>query len=285
MPSSAFLLPQDLIRAAVLALLVLATTACLHRCWLRRRQQDRALLLLLLGATAVLGMTAFLLAQDYRLRVLPDRMAGMAVPAWDGWLLVDGAMGLLALALLAVSRQRDDQLQRLLSEATTDPLTGVLNRRALMALAGPALERPRRQGEPSSLVMLDLDHFKRINDGHGHAAGDAVLQQLGAVLRSASRGRDIIARVGGEEFVLLLPGEGVDGARSVAERLREDVARLIPHPGGEGHRITLSAGLAAIGPGEPVAALEKALSAADQALYAAKAAGRDRVIVASGPVR
>ena len=127
--------------------------------------------------------------------------------------------------------------------------------------------------------MLDLDRFKAINDGFGHHAGDLVLRGGAAAIARAVRATDGPGRLGGVEFVLLLPGDGVAAAAQVAERLRVLVADSVRHPGAPQCRVTFSAGVAAIGAEADAAALEAALSAADRALYAAKADGRDRIVI------
>jgi diguanylate cyclase (GGDEF)-like protein len=159
-------------------------------------------------------------------------------------------------------------------QARTDPLTGLLNRRALAEIAVPALARARRSGSPLSLVLLDIDHFKQVNDAHGHAAGDAVLVGIAAMLRSRLRAGDGCARLGGEEFVLLLPDTGEAQALQVAEALRaqlaaSDVAGVGPS--------TASFGVST---GRGDADFDTLLREADRAMYAAKAAGRNRVVQA-----
>ncbi len=161
-------------------------------------------------------------------------------------------------------------LQALLREqAMHDALTGLLNRRALAERHGHETATP---DAPLSLVLLDLDHFKRINDSHGHATGDAVLRDFAAALRSGLRAGDALFRVGGEEFALLLPGATPAQAAARVQALREIVARWrlaqLPEP------VTFSAGVAAHGPA--TATLEALLAAADDALYAAKRGGRNR---------
>ena len=175
----------------------------------------------------------------------------------------------------------------LLAEASrTDALTGLLNRRGFFEKGEAELLRSRRSGRPISVVMADADHFKRINDQHGHAAGDLALQGLANLLRSSLRGQDLVARWGGEEFLLLLPETDAHGASLVAESIRRRVA-LQPQMIGE-HEVplTLSFGLAEH---RPERSLEVTIAHADAALYRAKAEGRDRVVAhraapVSGPV-
>lgn len=158
--------------------------------------------------------------------------------------------------------------------AMLDPLTGALNRRAFVERATAEAAALARRGEPAVLLLADLDHFKQVNDAHGHAVGDLVLKVVSECLRQHLRTGDAMARWGGEEFLLLLAGSSDSVAREVAERLRQAVMALAPADWPPGLRITLSAGLAPWAAGQP---LQCALEAADRALYAAKAAGRNRV--------
>jgi len=156
-----------------------------------------------------------------------------------------------------------------------DHLTGVANRRAFFEAAELELQRNRRAPRPTALVLLDADHFKRINDRHGHPGGDAVLRQLGLMLVATFRQVDVVARVGGEEFAVLLPSSTGDGALAVAERLRQLVAQqAILFEGGR-IELTISAGVAA-SDGVNLD-LDTLMKRADQALYAAKANGRNRI--------
>src|SRR5581483_1953565 len=136
-----------------------------------------------------------------------------------------------------------------------------------------------RHGYPLSLLLLDADHFKRVNDTHGHAAGDAVLQGFAKVLTGVARRSDVVGRWGGEEFVVALPQTGAAGARVAAERVRRALAEArYPIPGGEALRMTASVGAATA---QPPWSKEAVVSAADEAMYAAKARGRNRVEFAS----
>jgi diguanylate cyclase (GGDEF)-like protein/PAS domain S-box-containing protein len=157
-----------------------------------------------------------------------------------------------------------------------DDLTGVANRRAFFEAAELELTRNRRSPRPTALILFDADHFKGINDRHGHPAGDCVLRQLGAALSATFRQVDVVARVGGEEFAVLLPSSSLEGAAVVAERLRELVARQPVLCEGVTISYTVSAGIAAIAAGESID-LDTLIKRADQALYAAKANGRNRV--------
>jgi diguanylate cyclase (GGDEF)-like protein len=187
---------------------------------------------------------------------------------------------LLALSLLFALRKRQES-HRLAIQALSDELTRLPNRRALLALAEEALQRARRRGTPLALLMVDADHFKRINDEHGHATGDEVLRALAQRLSGSLRGGDRVGRLGGEEFVVLLPQADADLAQAIAERMRAAVAQA-PLPTAAGPlAVTVSIGLAQLGP--QAASVGALLAAADAALYQAKSAGRNRVAVAAVP--
>jgi two-component system, cell cycle response regulator len=161
------------------------------------------------------------------------------------------------------------RLEALLRE---DALTGLSNRRAILTQLGGMVSAARRHGHPLSIAILDLDHFKRINDTHGHKTGDAVLVGSAQVLRSHLRAEDQLGRLGGEEFLILLPDTDADAAGHVAEKLRVELAgAATPVP------VTGSIGLATWDGEAP----EDLLQRADEALYAAKDAGRDQVMAAT----
>jgi diguanylate cyclase (GGDEF)-like protein len=175
-------------------------------------------------------------------------------------------------SFLVMQRRRSEERMRHL--AMYDPLTELHNRRAFMELAGRELARARREGVPTALLMIDLDHFKAINDQYGHQAGDRVLADIAARLRATVRSADLPGRYGGEEFCVLLPCTGADEAQRIAERVRAAVAQRplggLPAP------VTVSIGAAcATNPG---LSLDQLLREADDRLYTAKAAGRNRVV-------
>jgi diguanylate cyclase len=169
-------------------------------------------------------------------------------------------------------RRAFDHIEEL---AIRDELTGAYNRRFLMETLARERARAERAAEPFALCLLDLDHFKSINDTFGHPAGDAVLKHFATLAPRGLRGIDTFGRYGGEEFLLVLPGTGREGALAVAERVRAAVeAAAFPGVPPE-RRVTITAGVAVHGKGEEVAAL---LARADEALYQGKRAGRNRVI-------
>jgi len=165
---------------------------------------------------------------------------------------------------------------RLKRRADRDGLTGLYNRRTFDTRLDQELKRHMRHKEGFVLMMADLDHFKRVNDTHGHLAGDAVLRSAAQALESGLRETDFVARYGGEEFAIILPHTGTAQAWLLAERLRRRVAEASPRYAGRPIPVTISIGLAGFLPGQ-AATPASLVSQADQALYAAKNAGRDRV--------
>jgi diguanylate cyclase (GGDEF)-like protein/PAS domain S-box-containing protein len=171
--------------------------------------------------------------------------------------------------------------EKLRAEAIHDPLTGLFNRRYLEETLPRELHRARRTNAPLSVVMLDLDGFKRFNDTYGHDAGDALLRELGKLVREKLRKSDISCRYGGEEFVLVLPDSSLADAEQRVEQIRAQIKEMqIPHGDQLLRAITVSAGVAQAD--ERTANPNELLRAADSALYAAKNAGRDRVVVYRG---
>jgi diguanylate cyclase (GGDEF)-like protein len=252
-------------------------------------------LMLLVVMVVALADQLAMAARAFLLLLLAHDLAAVACGLPGALLLGSnlfvGSAAAVGLLLVHVAEQRDLHAFRmevaLRTLATTDGLTGLLNRRAFTRALEGELERARRHGHPLSLLLLDVDHFKRINDAHGHPAGDAVLQHLARTCTALLRRSDVAARVGGEEFALLLPHAAAGQAAQTAERLRGALAgagpsapvTALPSGGAQGERppvdFTVSIGVATWGgPGEPAEAL---LQRADAALYAAKRAGRDRV--------
>jgi two-component system, cell cycle response regulator len=169
-----------------------------------------------------------------------------------------------------------EQARRL---AMSDPLTGLLNRRAFLDSMRGWVAHHERYEQPVSLLLLDVDHFKRVNDTYGHEAGDTVLRAIAGILPTVTRQSDVIARWGGEEFVIGLPQTGTIGARVAAERIRRAIAGLaLTAPSGEKLSVTASVGVACLSVGE---SLDGLVSRSDEAMYAAKARGRNRIEVHS----
>ena len=179
---------------------------------------------------------------------------------------------LVGVAILSSALMRSDLEHR--TEAVVDDLTGMLNRRALEQRLEELEAQAAVGGQPIAAIAADIDHFKRVNDEHGHARGDDVLVEVAYRLRSRLRAFDLAYRVGGEEFLVLLPGAGVDEAHTLADKLREAVVSDWV----DGLPVTVSFGVAATGGGAFDG--EALLAEADAALYVAKARGRDRVVVA-----
>lgn len=179
----------------------------------------------------------------------------------------------------AVALRNADLLDRLRAQATIDPLTGCHNRRGFDELLAVELSRAQRYGRPMCVILLDIDHFKRINDDFGHEAGDHALQRIGRTVRHAFRTTDSACRYGGEEFALIFPETPKDETMKLAERLRQTIESLAPSTEAP-RQMTASVGVAAFPEdGETAADL---LRAADRALYRAKTQGRNRVVAAWG---
>jgi len=175
-------------------------------------------------------------------------------------------------------RRQKTELERL---AVEDGLTGTLNRRGFEQQVRDVLSRARRSGETVSLLMMDIDYFKRINDSHGHEAGDRALVAVTDAIRSRLRDYDLLGRIGGEEFAVLLPDTSRADGQSAAERILAAVrSHDIPLDHGEVLRCTISIGVSAAS-GDSVSTLDELLRPADEALYRAKGAGRDRVVVSA----
>ncbi len=176
-------------------------------------------------------------------------------------------------ALQDALRRSNDQLREL---SSVDPLTKLFNRRYFMQALETEYERTRRYGAPLSFVMLDIDHFKRLNDTHGHQAGDDVLRGLADLLRMQVRTTDIAGRYGGEEFCVLLPHTGFPGAADLARRVRAAVEATPMETRAGPLAITASLGVA-VCPAPRIRSADDLIRLADEALYEAKAAGRNRV--------
>ncbi|WP_299819992.1 diguanylate cyclase [uncultured Jannaschia sp.] len=174
-----------------------------------------------------------------------------------------------------------DTLDTGLKLAVIDPLTGLHNRRYGLSHLNRVAARCRAQGIRAGVVLMDIDHFKQVNDTYGHPAGDVVLAKVAQTLDNSLRHEDLVARIGGEEFLAILPDTDINQMRFVAERLRNAVEELrIDVPGGQVLQVTLSIGVALLEDRDDAAS--RAMETADKALYSAKGAGRNRVRIASG---
>ncbi len=197
-----------------------------------------------------------------------------AVSSFPGrWVDVMVSVSVVAAVVLTLVRRNDQLLEELREEARTDALTGLLNRRGFEERAALELKRARRDSAPLAAVTFDIDYFKRVNDEWGHEVGDRVLARTGELLADQSRDIDVVARFGGEEFVVLLPGCDGAAAEAFADRAREALARdrvtALPN-------VRLSAGILAAS--VPVS-IEALLQGADAAMYRAKRSGRDRTVL------
>jgi diguanylate cyclase (GGDEF)-like protein len=180
--------------------------------------------------------------------------------------------------LASITIEHHQVLEELEHRAHTDSLTGLANRGRFMELAEVELARAMRYGSPYAVLLLDIDHFKAINDKFGHKSGDAVLQKLAEIMRKTLREVDIIGRIGGEEFAIVLPEAGTATAPKVAERLRQAVAEADMSTGDQVPlRVTVSIGVAL--PADKSSRFENILREADAALYEAKNSGRNRVCI------
>ncbi len=201
---------------------------------------------------------------------------------YRAWQFAIGYVVLLLISVWALRAHLDALAQRehLRQLATTDTLTGIANRRHLLDVAVREFSRARRYEHPLSVLIVDIDRFKSINDRWGHASGDRVIQEMARILQTVARDLDVSGRLGGEEFVVVLPETDLQGAQTIAERLRSAVETTEQvHTGnGKALRFTVSIGVAALDVAD--ASFQATLERADTALYQAKTAGRNRVVVA-----
>lgn len=237
--------------------------------------EPEPVLLLLLAAT-VAGTAICLMSLWWMIRPLSQLANAIKIYRANGTpvrMQIDrkDEIGLLATTVTAMVAETETLMTKLRHQAMTDLLTGLGNRRWLNERAAEELSRAERQQEPLSVLVLDLDRFKGINDGHGHEVGDRVLVATGEIVRTCLRPYDLAARIGGEEFCILLPRTTLDEAEAIGERLRTTLAATIVPPLRKG-RMTASFGLCAAGPGDRLPDL---LLRADFALYEAKRDGRN----------
>jgi diguanylate cyclase (GGDEF)-like protein len=232
-------------------------------------------------ATIAFGVSMFMVAYNDTMG-LQGRLQALhfvlmlVILATISWLARQ--LGVLRNTLKARNDDLSEALNRIQILATHDDLTGLVNRRHMVDLMETQLKRRARTGNEVCIALLDLDHFKQINDTHGHGVGDEVLRTFAMALKTSMRNSDIAARWGGEEFMVLFDDANIETARLSLERARIEVARLPISDSVPALRITFSCGLTESLPGET---LEHTVDRADQALYAAKAAGRNRVMTRS----
>ncbi len=187
-----------------------------------------------------------------------------------------GSVTLIALALVLLLVIMRDTMVEMMVRSETDPLSGALNRRGFERQANRLIELAQRKRTPISFVTLDLDRFKSINDSYGHAAGDRVIVDLAELLTEAVDDKDLVARVGGEEFAVLLPGRTSDQAGLIAEKLRSLISQRLQVRGTGAEAVTASFGVSQYQRGEQLSDLGRR---SDLALYDAKSAGRNRVSI------
>lgn len=268
--------PRILAACGVLALQCLLI---LRWAWRHARTGGRAYLLLLVGGgISLIGLLLRILA------VLSGAAVELSYDVSNLRQSISVSIGTVtvmsfSLGLVLLAKERTEIALRTL--ALRDMLTGLPNRRAILDALERELERSRRAGTALSIVLIDIDHFKKINDVHGHLAGDEVLRQIAVELRQRLRQSDVAGRYGGEEFLLVLPDTALDGALKVVETLRGSIATHPARFGDLSLSYRLSAGVWAGIPG-PGDSSDTLIARADAALYDAKAAGRDSVCVAPG---
>ncbi|HTY04564.1 MAG TPA: sensor domain-containing diguanylate cyclase [Rhodocyclaceae bacterium] len=233
-------------------------------------------------------LLAFEAIDDFPLVVVASQSRDEVLAPWwtftafvaGGLVITLSALGLAAVFVFKSAAETEILQAELERQAHTDSLTGLLNRRHFLTLAEKELSRAERYGGPVAVLMMDIDHFKKINDTYGHQIGDEVLQRLAERCRLELRDIDAIGRMGGEEFAVLLPQTEADVALEVAERLRQVIAETaVPLDRGLPLHFTVSIGVAATRGAVPN--IDTLLSQADDALYEAKDAGRNRIAVAA----
>ena len=263
-------------RTAVLSLVYLALLApsvavIVRRGWSGERSLRVVALTMVLTMLALLvrAWHAWTLPQDYQ-----DMLQGSLAQGLTFLMAFGGMLGAGFGFVLAVFERVAQQMEQ---QATHDGLTGCLNRSTVDTLLEHALQRARREGTPLAFVLLDLDHFKQVNDQHGHRMGDEVLRRFAQTVRGRLRASDAFGRTGGEEFGLVLPATDEAGARRLLEVVRQAVmAMAVADAQGQPVPVTVSAGIAVAAPQDEVSG-DRLYGRADQALYEAKRAGRNRV--------
>lgn len=266
--------------ALMSSLSVLLLVLVIRQAW-RSIQSEFGLVMAVPAALSALAMGALHVAQVTRAWQHPEVLTATAVnvatlPSETWVLLLVSAAGFNYLFLFLVALRLVNTLR---DQARLDPLTSLLNRRAMTHVLQAEWRRHQRSGLPFTLICVDLDFFKRINDEYGHAGGDEVLRIVATRLKAALRSNDRLARIGGEELLVLLPGCRADGpGRESADRVREALGREpVLLSSGQSVKVTASFGVSGARPGD--VNVEQIMERADAALYRAKAAGRDCVVL------
>ena len=262
--------------ALVVAAAYAATAAAAHRVQSLRGSAARLILL-----ASYLVIAAAFVARGFGAALSADGLLAFQAPsglAAAEWFAVFAAMLATTLAYLLLHKERAEaEIERL---SLLDPLTGAYNRRTFHEAAERELARARRGGQPLSMVLLDIDHFRAINEKHGHVVGDEVLARFADLVREALRKEDMLVRFGGEEFVVLLPEVPGPGAVVVAGRIRRRVAEATIHAAGRDFTLTVSLGVSARLDEGPES-VETLIDRATSALALAKERGRNRVVALS----
>ncbi len=242
------------------------------------RTSDKYLFAVMIAGAAVFLVRIALFLEGFQreisVQTLLESNYLVTLQFFSSLIIIGGGLSMLAGEMESrfASQRRDD---------LTDPLSGLLTRRGFYSVMPAMIERARSEGLPLSLILLDIDHFKDVNDNHGHTAGDRVICAFGGLISEASRGSDLAGRMGGEEFALLLVGADEEVTRRVAERMRRGFMALqMPETQYDTH--TTSLGLVNI---PPNCSFEEAYKRADDALYLAKRSGRNRYVEWSGDMR
>ncbi|MDO8319602.1 diguanylate cyclase [Rhodoferax sp.] len=273
----AALLPWYLARVVVGALIYVFQSLVVVLAVLQKRKETAGVGQYFL-VTGFLVLVALTLLQGVGVVLHRDQITSVLSAHWlPGLVFLTSALCtvVVSVGLILMGKERADERNRTL--AMRDALTGLVNRRSLLEALTQQMAHARRHGQPLALLMIDIDYFKRVNDSHGHLSGDKVLKTVAGVIAARTRAQDLPGRLGGEEFLVILPGTTLQGALQLAETLRQE----IEHTGfcsvsGEVIALTISLGVCA--QDQLVAPLcDDMINAADQALYLAKNNGRNRV--------
>lgn len=247
--------------------------------WRRRSDQSPARLpfMALLGV-AIVGVAMIAIGLSPLARIEDDSTLG---PLWPAVLVVTVFVAGSSALVVALIKERTADTHRIASE--TDGLTGIRNRSAAIAAGSAIMAEALADERDVAVVIFDLDHFKSVNDTYGHQTGDVVLIRFAEALQVGVRPGDVCGRIGGEEFIAVIPGSGEDAAVAIADRVRRSFAAAAEWVDGKPVRATVSAGIAIAHPKPEPTSLNALLSRADQSLYVAKRAGRNRVSIDGSP--